>query len=141
MGGVKLFATLADPDSAAEPVSSTLGAFSLRFAGDVRSVPFNVRYGLTHRFTVFATIPLERSGTVVFGPYFAGATLGLNPNATTNRRVLAAVGARFGDLGGALLLPTAGSAEGIELQGRQQGPFDRAVVAGGTGGDGQGVLT
>lgn len=117
-GLVDLFANLEDPDSTAEQVSSTIGAFSLRFAGDVRSVPFNIRYGLTHRLTVFATIPLERSGTVVFGPYFAGATLGLNPDATTNRRVLAAVGARFGDLGGGLLLPTAGSAEGIELQSR-----------------------
>jgi hypothetical protein len=117
-GLADLFASTTDPETGQVPDSVTAGAFSLRFAGDVRSVPFTVRYGLTHRLTVFATVPLERSGTVVFGPYLAGGTLGLNPDTVANRAALARVGARFGDLGGALLLPTAGSAEGIELQSR-----------------------
>lgn len=117
-GLADLFANTTDPDSAAEPLDLTTGALSLRFGGDVRSVPFNVRYGLTDRLTVFVTLPLERSGTVVFGPYFAGATLGLNPDTTVNRRVLADVDARYADLGRGLLLPTRGSADGIELQSR-----------------------
>ena len=117
-GIADLFASTADPDSATKAPELTTGAVALRFAGDVRSVPFSVRYGLTHRLTVFATIPLERSGTVVFGPYFAGATLGLNPDSINNQRVLNAVDPRFAALGGGLLLPTAGSAEGIELQSR-----------------------
>src|SRR5829696_1535783 len=75
-GLADLFANTEDPDSASEPLSVTPGVFTLRFGGDVRAVPFNVRYGLSDRLTVFATVPLERSGTVVFGPYFAGATLG-----------------------------------------------------------------
>jgi hypothetical protein len=113
-----LFASTIDPDSAVEPISSTTGTLSLRFAGDVRSVPFNVRYGLTNRLTVFATIPLERSGTVVFGPYFAGATLGLNPDTIANRAALGEVAERFRILGGGLLLPVQGTPEAIELQSR-----------------------
>ncbi|HEX6370996.1 MAG TPA: hypothetical protein VF006_18900 [Longimicrobium sp.] len=118
-GLADLFASTQDPDSSeVVPNAVSAGALSLRFAGDVRSVPFSVRYGLTHRLTVFATLPLERSGTVVFGPYLAGATLGLNPDSIANRAVLAAVNPRFAALGGGLLLPTAGSDEGIELQSR-----------------------
>jgi hypothetical protein len=117
-GLADLFANTEDPDSASDPLSLTAGAFTMRFAGDVRSVPFNVRYGLTDRLTVFATLPLERSGTVVFGPYFAGATLGLNPDTVANRVVLAGVDARFAGLGRGLLLPVAGSPDAIELQSR-----------------------
>jgi hypothetical protein len=117
-GITDLFASTVDPDSSTEAPELSAGALSLRFAGDVRSVPFSVRYGLTNRLTIFATIPLERSGTVVFGPYFAGATLGVNPDTVANRRVLNAVDPRFAALGGGLLLPVAGSAEGIELQSR-----------------------
>ncbi|WP_420125738.1 hypothetical protein [Longimicrobium sp.] len=113
-----LFANTIDPDSASDPLSLSPGALSLRFGGDVRSVPFNVRYGLTDRLTVFAVLPLERSGTVVFGPYFTGATLGLNPDTTVNRRVLAELDPRYAELGRGLLLPTRGSADGIELQSR-----------------------
>jgi hypothetical protein len=117
-GIADLFASTTDPDSTTEEPEISAGALALRFAGDVRSVPFSVRYGLTNRLTIFATIPLERSGTVVFGPYFAGATLGVNPDTINNRRVLNAVDPRFAGLGSGLLLPTAGSAEGIELQSR-----------------------
>jgi hypothetical protein len=113
-----LFANTVDPDSATDPLEVTAGAFSLRFAGDVRSVPFHVRYGLTNRLTISATIPLERSGTVVYGPYFEGATLGLNPDTTANRTLLRRINDRFGALGGGLLLPVRGSADAIELQSR-----------------------
>jgi hypothetical protein len=116
------FAFTTDPDPAGgapEPV--TAGTASVRFGGDVRSVPFSLRYGLTHRLTIFATLPLERSGTVVFGPYLADGTLGLNPDTTANRNRLDDVDARFGPLGGSFLLPTAGSEAGIELQSRLRG--------------------
>lgn len=117
-GLADLFADTEDPDSASEALALTTGTLSLRFAGDVRSVPFSFRYGLTDRLTVFAVLPLERSGTVAFGPYFTGATLGLNPDTALNRRVLAEVDPRFADLGRGLLLPTRGSVDGIELQSR-----------------------
>ena len=119
VGLADFFATVADPEPEGEaPDSVSAGRATVRFAGDVRNVPFTLRYGLTHRLTIFATVPLERSGTVVFGPYLAGGTLGLNPDTIINRNRLTAVDPRFGDLGAALLLPTAGSAEGIELQSR-----------------------
>ncbi|HEX2210933.1 MAG TPA: hypothetical protein VHG93_24840 [Longimicrobium sp.] len=114
-----LFEDLPDPDSVtdlSDPISA--GTVSLRFAGDVRNVPFTLRYGLSDRLTIFATVPLERSGTVVFGPYFAGATLGLNPDTLANRTALSRVDPRYAALGGGLLLPTRGSAAGIELQSR-----------------------
>lgn len=114
-----LFASTTDPEpegGALDPV--TAGRASLRFAGDERSVPFTLRYGLTHRLTIFATVPLERSGTVVFGPYLADGTLGLNPDTINNRIRLTEVDARFAPLGGGLLLPVAGSEAGIELQSR-----------------------
>ena len=118
-GLADLFASTTDPDpEGGVPDSVSAGRASVRFAGDVRTVPFTLRYGLTNRLTIFATVPLERSGTVVFGPYLAGGTLGLNPDTVLNRTRLARVNERFGTLGGALLLPTAGSAEGIELQER-----------------------
>ncbi|HEY0019776.1 MAG TPA: hypothetical protein VGC13_25970 [Longimicrobium sp.] len=118
-GLADLFANTTDPDpQGGVPDSVSAGRASVRFAGDVRSVPFTVRYGLTDRLTVFATVPLERSGTVVLGPYLAGGTLGLNPDTIANRAALAGVDSSFGDLGGSLLLPTEGSAAGIELQSR-----------------------
>jgi hypothetical protein len=113
-----LFATVPDPEPGEVPDSASAGHASIRFAGDLRNVPFTLRYGLTDRLTIFATVPLERSGTVVFGPYLADGTLGLNPDTTGNRTRLAGVDPRFGDLGGGLLLPTAGSVQGIELQSR-----------------------
>ena len=114
-----LFAFTTDPDPASgAPDSVTAGRASVRFAGDQRSVPFTLRYGLTRRLTIFATVPLERSGTVVFGPYLAGGTLGLNPDTIANRTRLSQLDARFGPLGASLLLPTAGSRAGIELQSR-----------------------
>jgi hypothetical protein len=114
-----LFAFTTDPDPAGgDPGPVTPGTPSVRFAGDVRSVPFSLRYGLTRRLTIFATVPLERSGTVVYGPYLADGTLGLNPDTAANRNRLDDVDARFGPLGGSFLLPTAGSQAGIELQSR-----------------------
>lgn len=118
-GLTDLFASTPDPDAESgvpDPVAA--GSASVRFAGDVRNVPFTLRYGLTRRLTIFATVPLERSGTVVFGPYLAGGTLGLNPDTTVNSNRLAEVDERFRALGRSLLLPTAGSAAGIELQSR-----------------------
>jgi hypothetical protein len=118
-GLADLFASTTDPEpESGTPDAVTAGAASVRFAGDLRSAPFTVRYGLTDRLTIFATVPLERSGTVVFGPYLAGGSLGLNPDTIANRNRLAGVDARFGALGGALLLPTAGSEAGLELQSR-----------------------
>lgn len=117
-GLADLFASTADPEPGALPDSVTAGSARFRMAADVRRAPVTLRYGLTDRLTVFATVPVERSGTVLFGPHLAGGTLGLNPNAATNRAALEKVDARFGDLGGGLLLPTRDSPEGRELQSR-----------------------
>lgn len=113
-----LYAVTPDPQENGTPDPVSAGSASVRFAGDVRSVPFTLRYGLTERLTIFAVVPLERSGTVVFGPYLAGGTLGVNPDSLGNRNRLAELDARFGPLGGSMLLPTAGSQAGVELQSR-----------------------
>lgn len=117
-GLADLFAATSDPEAGDVPDSVTAGAPSFRLAADIRQAPFTLRYGLSNRLTVFATVPVERSGTVVFGPYLAGGTLGVNPAAAANRAKLERVDPRFGALGGGLLLPLRDSPEGRELQSR-----------------------
>lgn len=129
-GLADLFASTADPEAGDLPESATAGAPSFRLAADLRQAPFTFRYGLTGRLTVFATVPVERSGTVVFGPYLAGGTLGMNTAAAANRARLERVDPRFGALGGGLLLPTRDSPEGRELQSRLRAinPADTLVL-------------
>jgi hypothetical protein len=129
-GLADLFASTSDPEAGDLPDSVTAGAPTLRLAADLRQAPFTVRYGLSDRLTVFATVPIERSGTVVFGPYLAGGTLGVNTAAAANREKLERVDPRFGALGGGLLLPTRDSPEGRELQSRLRAinPADTLVL-------------
>ena len=117
-GLTDLFATTADPEAGALPDSLTPGRLALRLTGDERTVPFVVRYGLTDRLTLSLTVPIERRGTSAAGPYLAGGTLGLNPDAARNGAVLAGVAPRFGAMGTGLLLPVAGTPEALELQSR-----------------------
>jgi hypothetical protein len=117
-GLADLFASTDDPEAGALPDSLTAGRMALRLTGDERMVPFVVRYGLTDRLTLSLTVPIERRGTSAAGPYLAGGTLGLNPDAARNGAVLAGVDARFGPLGTGLLLPVAGTPEALELQSR-----------------------
>jgi hypothetical protein len=119
-GLADLFATLPDPDpaSTALPSELTVGTVGLRVTSDQRTVPFTFRYGLSDRLTVSLTVPMERRGTSVLGPYLAGGTLGINPNPTANAAVLADVDARFGALGSGLLLPVSGTPAAVELQAR-----------------------
>ncbi len=113
-----LFAGTTDPDPASNPLPASLavGTVALRLTGDERTVPFAIRYGLSNRLTVSLLIPIERRGTSVAGPYLTGGTLGLNPNRAANAAVLGDIG--YGDLGGGLLLPVAGTPAGVELQAR-----------------------
>ncbi|HEX6039582.1 hypothetical protein [Longimicrobium sp.] len=101
-----------------DPDSLSAGRLNLRLGADERIAPLSVRYGLTNRLTLSITVPIERRGTTVVGPYFAGATLGLNPDEARNRTVLAGFDPRFGDLGGGLLLPLRGTAAAVALQTR-----------------------
>jgi hypothetical protein len=119
-GLADLFATIPDPDPVSSPLPDSLrvGIAGLRVASDQRIVPFTFRYGLTDRLTLSLMVPMERRGTSVLGPYLAGGTLGINPNPTANAAVLARVDARFGALGGGLLLPVAGTPAAVELQAR-----------------------
>ena len=117
-GLAAFFAGTDDPQSGAVPDSVTAGTLALRLTGDVRLAPVSLRYGLTRRITVFATIPFERRGTSAAGPYLAGTTLGVNPNATQNASRLGAVDPAYAALGGAALLPLRDSPEGRELQSR-----------------------
>ncbi|HEU0299672.1 MAG TPA: hypothetical protein VFR37_09465, partial [Longimicrobium sp.] len=129
-GLADLFASTTDPEAGQVPDSVTAGAPSVRLAADLRQAPLTLRYGLSDRLTVFATVPLERSGTVVFGPYLAGGTLGVNTAAAANRAKLERVDPRFGALGGGLLLPTRDSPAGRELQSRLRAinPADTLVL-------------
>jgi hypothetical protein len=120
-GLADFFAGTTDPDPTSRgglPQSLTPGRVALRLTGDERTVPFNVRYGLTRRLTLSLLVPFERRGTSVVGPYLAGGTLGLNPNRTGNAAVLDSVDARFAGFGGGLLLPVRGTPEAVELQER-----------------------
>jgi hypothetical protein len=113
-----LFAGTTDPDpaSSALPASLAVGRVALRLTGDERTVPFTVRYGLSDRLTLSLLIPVERRGTSVSGPYLTGGTLGFNPAPAANAAILGDLG--FGDLGGGLLLPVAGTPQAVELQAR-----------------------
>jgi hypothetical protein len=117
-GLTDLFASTTDPEAGPLPDSLSAGRLGAQFTGDERIAPLSVRYGLTGRLTLSLTVPIERRGTTVVGPYLAGATLGLNPDATGNRQALAEVDPRFGDLGGGLLLPVRGTPAALELQSR-----------------------
>ena len=109
------------------PAAPALGAVNARLAGDVRRAPFSLWYGLTRRITVGVTVPFERNGTSVAG-ISLGGTLGLNTAVAANQAVLAKLG--YGALGGSLLLPTAGSPAGTELQRRvrELSPGDSLVL-------------
>lgn len=96
----------------------TGGSPALGVATDVRILPLTVRYGLTSRVTLFASIPLERRGTSVTSLYLAGANLGLNPAADSNAAALARIDPAFAGFGGGALLPVAGSPAARELQAR-----------------------
>jgi hypothetical protein len=117
-GLADLFASTADPEAGPLPDSLTPGRLALRLTGDERTVPFVVRYGLTDRLTLSLTLPIERRGTSAAGPYLAGGTLGINPDAARNGAVLARVDPRFGTLGNGFLLPVSGTPEAVELQSR-----------------------
>ena len=112
------FARVPDNDPATQPAAVSAGALSLRLAADVRQVPLSLRYGLTDRMTLFLTVPFERRGTSAIGPFLGGGTLGVNPNTTANAAVLEGIDPALADLGRSALLPTRGSAAGMELQAR-----------------------
>lgn len=104
------------PGTPADPL--TAGGVALRLSGDVRVAPVSLRYGLTRRITIFATVPFERRGTSAVGPYLAGGTLGVNPAAAQNAARLAEIDPDFGAFGGGALLPLRDSPAGRELQSR-----------------------
>lgn len=117
-GLADFYANTSDPEPGPLPDSLTPGRLALRLTGDERLVPFVVRYGLTRRLTLSLTVPIERRGTSAAGPYLAGGTLGINPDAARNGAVLAGVNPRFGMLGTGLLLPVRGTPAAVELQDR-----------------------
>jgi hypothetical protein len=98
----------------------TTGRATLGMSADVRQIPFALRYGLSDRVTVFASLAMDRRGTDATARYLAGGNLGLNPAPDSNRARLERVNAAFADLGSGLLLPVAGSPAATELQARLQ---------------------
>jgi len=112
------------------PTAPGFGTATARLAGDVRRAPFSLWYGLTRRITVGVTVPFERNGTAVAGISFEGSQLGLNTAAAANQTILNKIGAQYAALGGATLLPTAGSPAGVELQRRvrELSPGDSLVL-------------
>jgi len=114
----EFFAATEDPEADPLPDSLTPGVLGLQLTGDVRLAPITIRYGLFDRLTLSLTLPIERRGTSAVGPYLLGSTLGINPDPTGNAALLSTIGTGFGDLGGGLFLPVAGTPEAVELQSR-----------------------
>lgn len=100
------------------PEAPGIGTVAAHLAGDLRRAPLMFSYGLNRRITLSLTVPIERNGTSVAGIGFEGSSLGLNTAAAANQTVLTKLGVQYAALGGAVLLPTRGSAAGIELQRR-----------------------
>ncbi|HEV7590504.1 MAG TPA: hypothetical protein VGO40_20515 [Longimicrobium sp.] len=100
------------------PEAPGIGTVNARLAGDLRRAPFTLSYGVTSRLMVGITVPFERNGTSVAGLSLDGSTLGINASADANAAVLTRIGAAYAALGRAALLPTRGSAAGVELQRR-----------------------
>ena len=113
-----LFDALEDPGAGPEVAGLSTGRVALAHAVDLRHLPLSLRYGLTRRVTVSASITLERQGTSVTELYLAGANLGFNPAPDSNSAALARVDERFAELGAGLLLPVAGSPAAVRLQER-----------------------
>lgn len=83
-----------------------------------RSIPISLSLGILPRLEVGATLPVQRSERLLTRFELSGAEIGLNPDVSGNRSVLAAISERAAELGGAAVLPTAGSPAGIALQQR-----------------------
>jgi hypothetical protein len=96
----------------------TTGRAALGLAADVRQVPVALRYGLTARLTLFASVAVERRETAVTGLYLAGANLGINPAPDSNRAALERIDPAFAGAGGGFLLPVAGSPAALAIQAR-----------------------
>jgi hypothetical protein len=94
------------------------GTVTALLSGDARDVPVRIALGLTNRITVDATLPLSRRGTSVRGIFLEDGTIGANPDAALNRRLLERAGASFGPLGGGAFLPLEGTTAGDELRAR-----------------------
>jgi hypothetical protein len=105
-----------DPAGVADGIGT--GAVALGLGTDTRAVPFALRYGLSDRLTVFVAAPIERRGADFTELHLAGGTLGVNPDPAGNRAALERIDPGFGDFGGGLLLPLAGSAAGSAVQAR-----------------------
>jgi hypothetical protein len=105
-----------------------LEADGLRFRAEVRRAPLEVELGLPGRLSLLASVPIVRHRLELTGAGVAAATVGVNPDPVSNRRLLATIAgdASLNPLGNSPLLPVSGSEAGVALQSR---------VAAATGGD------
>jgi hypothetical protein len=97
------------------PADAALGTLRVGSGTDLRNAPITVRAGITRRLTVSATVPIEFRGTQVTSLRLTDATLGRNPNPTTNANNLAKIDPALAGVGQAALLPLATSPAGIEM--------------------------
>jgi hypothetical protein len=100
------------------PDPLTGGTVDARLAGDLRTAPFTLSYGLTSRIMVGVTVPFERNATSVSALLLRGGQVGLNPNTTTNAAILGRINTAYRALGEGVALPVSGTPAAIELQRR-----------------------
>jgi hypothetical protein len=117
-GVAHVLASLPGNGAAGVDETVTPGVPAISLAADERAVPISLRYGLTRRITVFASLPVERRGTAVSALYLAGSTLGPNPAPDSNRAVLERAGVAQAGFGEGVLLPLSGSPAAVAVQAR-----------------------
>lgn len=100
------------PDAAA----ITLGTLDARAAAAQTHAPLQLAIGLIPRLEIGASILLNRGERFLQRLDLAGGSVGIDPDPTSNLAILGSIG--WEELGSLGLLPTAGSAAGIELQSR-----------------------
>lgn len=98
--------------------SLTLGHLSLDGVVAVRYLPIRVGLGLLPRIEVGVSLPVVRTQRLVRRLDITGGNLGLNPDVAENSGALSGLGEAGVRMGGATLLPVAGSAAGELLQAR-----------------------
>jgi hypothetical protein len=100
------------------PETLQLGALDFATAANRRAVVASLALGVLPRLQLGVRLPILQEERLVQRLGLTGGTVAPNPSPDANAARLAAVDARWRELGGAAFLPTSGSALGRELQQR-----------------------
>lgn len=114
--------------SPVDPADLTAGDLSLDLAGNYRVVPITFGVGLLPGVELSATIPVYRSERLIRRVTLEGANVGINPYTTELRAQLEEIAPGGAAIGSSVLVPTAGSPLGRELQERVIALTGRALA-------------